>query len=134
MTLEQVFKLLDNGFTHDEIKEMMGTPVQEPVQKPVQEPVQEPVKEPVQKPVEKPVDNPVQEPKQEPVQEQPQNPTTWADLEKRMVNLAARLESALAVAQKSNLANDTMEGGAGAPDVLTVMSAMADRPDEGGNN
>lgn len=119
--LEQVFKLLDNGFTHDEIKEMMATPVQEPVQEPVPEPVQEPV------------ENPVENPVQEPAQEQPQNPTTWADLEKRMVNLAARLESALTVAQKSNLANDTMEGGEGAPDVLTVMSAMADRPEEGGN-
>lgn len=129
MTLEQIFKLLDNGFTHDEITAMMATPVQEPVQEPVQKPVQEPV----QKPVEKPVEKPVQEPKQEPVQEQPQNPTTWADLEKRMVNLAAKLESALSVAQKRNLEDDTMEGGAGAPDVLTVMSAMADRPEEGGN-
>lgn len=133
MTLEQVFKLLDNGFTHDEIKEMMGTPVQEPVQKPVQELVQEPAQEPVQEPVQKPVENPVDNPVQEPVQEQPKNPTSWADLEKRMVNLAAKLESALAAAQKSNLENDTMEGGAGAPDVLTVMSAMADRPEEGGN-
>lgn len=133
MTIEQVFKLLDNGFTHDEIKAMMGTPVQEPVKEPVQKPVQEPVQKPVEKPVENPVQETKQEPEQEPAQEQPKNPTSWADLEKRMVNLAAKLESALAAAQKSNLENDTMEGGAGAPDVLTVMSAMADRPEEGGN-
>lgn len=101
MTVEQVVKLLDNGFTRDDIIGMMGTgettPKQEPAQEPQQE--QEPQKEPQKEPEQKP------EPKPEP-QQKPE-PAVNSETEKRLTSIENNIINLMKAIQDQNLKNDS---------------------------
>lgn len=90
LTVESILKLIDNGFSHDEIMALTSTAPSTPSAAPV--PVPEPVPEPVpaEPPavvpvaVAEPVPEPVPTPVQAPVQE---GGPTLADIQKGIANL-----------------------------------------------
>lgn len=87
LTVESILKLIDNGFTHDEIMTLTSTAPSTPPTAPEPVPVPEPV--PAEPPavvpvaVAEPVAVPVPEPVPTPVQEGP----TLADIQKGIANL-----------------------------------------------
>lgn len=92
LTVEMILKLIDNGFSHDEIMALTSTApstpsaAPEPVPAPVPEPVpaEPPAVVPVAEPVAVPVPEPVPAPVPAPVQE---NGPTLADIQKGIANL-----------------------------------------------
>lgn len=55
MTYNDIVKLLDAGFTRDEI--MRFVPAEKPVEKPPEKPAEKPAEKPTEKPTEKPAEN-----------------------------------------------------------------------------
>lgn len=95
MTVEQVVKLLDNGFTRDDIMGLMGTGETIPTQEPAQEPKPEPQQEP----------EPKAEPKQEP-QTNPE-PAVNSETEKRLTSIENNIINLMKAIQDQNLKNDS---------------------------
>ena len=89
MTVEQVVKLLDNGFTKEDIMGLMGTgetiPKQEPAQEPKPEPQQEPEPEPQQNP----------------------EPAVNFETEKRLTSIENNIINLMKAIQDQNLRNDS---------------------------
>lgn len=97
MTVEQVVKLLDNGFTRDDIMGLMGTG--ETVSKP------EPAPEPQQEPKPEPAQEPQQEPKPEPNPE----PAVNSETEKRLTSIENNIINLMKAIQDQNLKNDSFD-------------------------
>ena len=58
MEIEKIMKLVDAGFTREEILNFAGEkPVEKPVEKPAEKPVEKPVEKPAEKPAEKTNEN-----------------------------------------------------------------------------
>ena len=95
MTVEQVVKLLDNGFTREDIMGLMGTG--ETIPKP--EPAPEPQQEPQQEPKREPASEPQQEPKQE--------PAVNSETEKRLTSIENNIINLMKAIQDQNLKNDS---------------------------
>lgn len=112
LTVESILKLIDNGFTHDEIMALTSTAPSTPSDAPEPVPVPEPVPAeppavvPVAEPVAVPVPEPVPAPVQTPVQEEG---PTLADIQKQVANLVHLVqagniqESRMPEAQKLSL-------------------------------
>ena len=96
MGIDQVFQLLDKGFSRDDIMMLMGNQSAQP----------EPQSEPQQDPIPEPQQDPIPEPQPEP---------GTAELEKRMTGIEASIEKLVKTIQASNLQNATYGS---APDSL----------------
>ena len=95
MTVEQVVRLLDNGFSRDDIMMLMGTGETIPKQEPAPEPQQEPEQKP----------EPQQEPKPEP-QQNPE-PVVNSETDKRLTSIENNIINLMKAIQDQNLKNDS---------------------------
>ena len=101
MTVEQVIRLLDSGFTRDEIKgmEKLAADSVDPVPEPTSVPVSEPAED----------HKPEQASEQKPAAEQKPEPT---ETEKRLDSIESTMANLLKAVQMQNLKNDSF-GSAG---------------------
>ena len=92
MTVDQVFQLLEKGFTRDDIMKLESVKA-EGIQEPKEEPKEEPKKE---------------EPKkEEPKKEEPkQDPPEKTETEKRLDSIESNIASLVKAIQQQNLKND----------------------------
>ena len=103
MTVEQVVKLLDNGFTKADIMGLMGTGETIPTQEPAPEPQQE--QEAQQEPEPKP--EPQQHPEPKPEPQQHPEPTVNSETEKRLTSIENNIINLMKAIQDQNLKNDS---------------------------
>ena len=96
MTVDQVFQLLEKGFTRDDIMKLESAKaegIQEPKK---EEPKEEPKKE-----------EPKEDPKEEPKKEEPkQDPPEKTETEKRLESIESNIASLVKAVQHQNLKND----------------------------
>ena len=85
MTVEQVVRLLDNGFSRDDIMMLMGTGETIPKQEPAPEPQQEPKPEPQQNP----------------------EPVVNSETDKRLTSIENNIINLMKAIQDQNLKNDS---------------------------
>ena len=95
MTVDQVFQLLEKGFTRDDIMKLESVKA-EGIQEPKEEPKDEPKKEEPKEEQKK------EEPKEEPKKDPPEN----AETEKRLDSIEKNIASLLKAIQQQNLKND----------------------------
>ena len=100
MTVDQVFQLLEKGFTRDDIMKLESVKAEG-----IQEPKEEPKKEPKEEPKEEPKK---EEPKkEEPKKEEPkQDPPEKTETEKRLDSIESNIASLVKAIQQQNLKND----------------------------
>lgn len=89
LNTETVLKLIEKGFTHDEIM-AMENPQTEPKTEPKEEPKEEPKTEPV----------PKEEPKTEPVPSKPKEDVTGKDILNAILALGKQVQSSQAMGQR----------------------------------
>lgn len=89
LNTETVLKLIDKGFTHDEIMAM-----ENPQTEPKTEPKEEPKTEPVHK------EEPKEEPKTEPVPSEPKEDVTGKDILNAILALGKQVQSSQAMGQR----------------------------------
>ena len=95
MTVDQVFQLLEKGFTRDDIMKLESVKA-EGIQEQKEEPKEDPKKE-------EPKEDPKkEEPKEEPKQDQPEKTET----EKRLDSIESNIASLVKAIQQQNLKND----------------------------
>ena len=100
MTVDQVFQLLEKGFTRDDIMKLESVKA-EGIQEPKEEPKEEPKKEEPKK--EEPKEEPKkEEPKEEPKKDTPEKTET----EKRLDSIESNIASLVKAIQQQNLKND----------------------------
>ena len=100
MTVDQVFQLLEKGFTRDDIMKLEGVKAEGiPEQK--EEPKEDPKKE-------EPKEDPKkEEPKEDPKKEEPkQDPPEKTETEKRLDSIESNIASLVKAIQQQNLKND----------------------------
>ena len=95
MTVDQVFQLLEKGFTRDDIMKLESVKA-EGIQEPKEELKEEPKKE-------EPKEVPKEEPKKE---EQKQDPPEKTETEKRLDSIESNIASLVKAIQQQNLKND----------------------------
>ena len=100
MTVDQVFQLLEKGFTRDDIMKLDSVKA-EGIQEPKEEPKEDPKKE-------EPKEDPKkEEPKEEPKKEEPkQDPPEKTETEKRLDSIESNIASLVKAIQQQNLKND----------------------------
>ena len=92
MTVDQVFQLLEKGFTRDDIMKLESVKAEG-----IQEPKEEPKKEEPKK----------EEPKEEPKKEEPKkDPPEKTETEKRLDSIESNIASLVKAIQQQNLKND----------------------------
>lgn len=100
MTVDQVFQLLEKGFTRDDIMKLESVKaegIQEPKEDPKEEPKEEEPKEDPKK----------EEPKEEPKKEEPKkDPPEKTETEKRLDSIESNIASLVKAIQQQNLKND----------------------------
>ena len=112
MTIEEVNRLLDQGFSHDEIMSFVqATPPAEPVPEPTPEPTPEPV--PVPEPQPQPTPAPVPAPA-------PANPS-GQEWQQQMGELTQGIQSLVQLIQKQNILNSQTP----VPHQMTAEEAIA---------
>ena len=89
LNTETVLKLIEKGFTHDEIMAM-----ENPQTAPKEEPKEEPKTEPV------PKEEPKEEPKTEPVPSEPKEDVTGKDILNAILALGKQVQSSQAMGQR----------------------------------
>ena len=89
LNTETVLKLIEKGFTHDEIM-AMENPQTEPKTEPKEEPKTEPV----------PKEEPKEEPKTEPVPSEPKEDVTGKDILNAILALSKQVQSSQAMGQR----------------------------------
>lgn len=89
LNTETVLKLIEKGFTHDEIM-AMENPQTEPKTEPKEEPKTEPV----------PKEEPKEEPKTEPVPSEPKEDVTGKDILNAILALGKQVQSSQAMGQR----------------------------------
>lgn len=89
LNTETVLKLIEKGFTHDEIM-AMENPQTEPKTEPKEEPNTEPV----------PKEEPKEEPKTEPVPSEPKEDVTGKDILNAILALGKQVQSSQAMGQR----------------------------------
>ena len=89
LNTETVLKLIEKGFTHDEIM-AMENPQTEPKTEPKEEPKTEPV----------PKEEPREEPKTEPVPSEPKEDVTGKDILNAILALGKQVQSSQAMGQR----------------------------------
>ncbi len=95
MTVDQVFQLLEKGFTRDDIMKLEGVKA-EGIQEPKEELKEEPKKE-----------EPKEDPKKEEPKEEPkQDPPEKTETEKRLDSIESNIASLVKAIQQQNLKND----------------------------
>ena len=89
LNTETVLKLIEKGFTHDEIMAM-----ENPQTTPKEEPKEEPKTEPI------PKEEPKEEPKTEPVPSEPKEDVTGKDILNAILALGKQVQSSQAMGQR----------------------------------
>lgn len=102
MTVDQVFQLLEKGFTRDDIMKLEGVKA-EGIQEPKEEQKEDPKKEDPKKEDPKKEDPKKEEPKKE---EQKQDPPEKTETEKRLDSIESNIASLVKAIQQQNLKND----------------------------
>ena len=97
VSIDQVFTLLDKGFSRDDIMALVGSGTQAETAK--QEPEPEPAQEPEQNPEPDPADKATEPAKPEPAQE--------SETDKRLDSIESTMSTLLKAIQAQNLANDS---------------------------
>ena len=97
VSIDQVFTLLDKGFSRDDIMALVGSGTQAETAK--QEPESEPAQEPEQNPEPDPADKATEPAKPEPAQE--------SETDKRLDSIENTMTTLLKAIQAQNLANDS---------------------------
>lgn len=98
MTVDQVFQLLEKGFTRDDIMKLESVKA---------EGIQESKKTQEEPKKEEPKKDPKEEPKEEPKKEEPkQDPPEKTETEKRLDSIESNIASLVKAIQQQNLKND----------------------------
>ena len=95
MTMEEILKLVNAGYTKEEIAKMMD---------PLTDPGPEPAKEPPADPGPEPLKDPPADPGPEPLTDPPTDP----ELEKRLSGIETVMNTLLKAVQANNLQNDSL--------------------------
>ena len=113
MTVDQVFQLLEKGFTRDDIMKLESVKaegIQEPKEEPKkEEPKKDPAEEPKKDPPEEPKKDPPEkkeEPKKDPAEEPKKDPREKTETEKRLDSIESNIASLVKAIQQQNLKND----------------------------
>ena len=100
MTVDQVFQLLEKGFTRDDIMKLDSVKA-EGIQEPKEEPKEDPKKEEPKELLR------ASSPKEEPKKEEPkQDPPEKTETEKRLDSIESNIASLVKAIQQQNLKND----------------------------
>ena len=103
MTVDQVFQLLDKGFSRDDIMKLTENDVVKDSQPEQTEPEPKPVTEPEPKPVTEPEPKPVTEPEPKPVTQ----PVEQDQTGKRLDSIEQNISKLVNAIQLQNLRNDS---------------------------
>lgn len=105
MDVEKIMKLVDAGFTREEILNFTGG-----------KPAEKPAEKPVKKPVEKPVENPAEKPAETPTEKSNEN--------EALNNILQEMKNVVLEIQKANIFRASLPGPGDGDNVDSILASI----------